>query len=61
MDHNFILLLIATPLIVIASFSLVFSFDPKRTTQSRKILLLLAILLFIIIGIITAILMKWPM
>lgn len=61
MDHNFILLLIAAPLIVIASFSLVFSFDRKRTTQSRKILLLLAILLFIIIGILTAILMKWPM
>ncbi len=50
MNYSFTLLLITGLLIVVASFCLVFSCDFKKTLKQRKILLAIALILFLIIG-----------
>ena len=50
MNYSFTLLLITGLLIVVASFCLVFSCDSKKTPKQRKTLLAIALILFLIIG-----------
>lgn len=52
MNFNSLLLMIAAPLIVIAAFCLVFSFDNRQTRKKRRYLLIIALACFLLIGII---------
>ncbi|MBA1393134.1 hypothetical protein EQ500_04510 [Lactobacillus sp. XV13L] len=61
MHYQFNLLLLSGLLIVIASFSLVFSFDYKKARTTRRLLLLTGIILFIVIGFLVALQMRWPL
>ena len=49
MYHGFKILLITGLLIVLAAFCFVFSFDRRKTVKCRKILLGIAVILFILI------------
>ncbi len=50
MNYSFTLLLVTGLLIVVASFCLVFSCDSKKKPKQRKVLLAIALILFLIIG-----------
>ncbi len=49
MYRRFKILLITGLLIVLAAFCFVFSFDRRKTVKCRKILLVIAVILFILI------------
>lgn len=61
MNFNSLLLMIAAPLIVIAVFCLVFSFDNHQARKKRRYLLIIALACFLLIGIIVYRLFRAPL
>ncbi|BDR60190.1 hypothetical protein KIM322_04510 [Lactobacillus xylocopicola] len=61
MHYDFLLLLATGFLIVIASFSLVFSFDRSRSPKVRQTLLAVSVCTFMIIACLVTILMTNPL
>ncbi len=61
MEHGFKLLLITGLLIVLATFCFVFSFDKRNMPKTRKILLGISLLLFLIIGLLVIKIWNWPL
>ncbi|PXY84212.1 hypothetical protein DK873_03410 [Lactobacillus melliventris] len=61
MAHGFKLLLITGLLIVVATFCFVFSFDKRNKSKTRKILLGVSLLLFLIIGLLIVKIWNWPL
>lgn len=61
MNYNFTLLLFTSILIIVSSFSLVFSFDRQKNSYQRKKLFLIATIGFIIAAILMVIILESPL
>lgn len=61
MNYNFTLLLFTSILIIVSSFSLVFSFDWQKNSYQRKKLFLIATIGFIIAAILMVIILESPL
>lgn len=61
MYRGFKILLITRLLIVLAAFCFVFSFDRRKTVKCRKILLGIAVILFILIIFLVILILESPL